>query len=44
VAALSGYKDFLLKTGFIEKDFSVAAWVDPTPLERVLSHLVRKAA
>ena len=44
VAALSGYKDFLLKTGFIEKDFSVAAWIDPAPLERVLSQFVRKAA
>lgn len=44
IAALTGYKDFLLKTGFIEKDFSVAAWIDPAPLERVLSHLQRKAA
>ena len=44
VAALSGYKDFLSKTGFIEKDFSVAAWIDPAPLERVLAQRERKAA
>jgi len=44
VAALSGYKDFLLETGFIEADFSVAAWIDPAPLERVLAQLTRKAA
>ncbi|MES2886833.1 MAG: ABC transporter substrate-binding protein [Pseudomonadota bacterium] len=44
VAALSGYKDFLFKTGFIEKDFSVAAWIDPAPLERVLRQHTRQAA
>lgn len=44
IAALSGYKDFLFKNGFIGKDFSVTAWIDPAPLERVLEQVRRKAA
>ncbi len=44
VAALSGYKDFLFRNGFIPKDFSVSAWIDPAPLERVLGQVRRKAA
>lgn len=44
IASLSGYKDFLLATGFIEKDFSVTAWIDPAPLSRVLAQRSRKAA
>jgi ABC-type nitrate/sulfonate/bicarbonate transport system substrate-binding protein len=32
VSALETRKDFLLRHGFIQKDFSVADWIDPGPL------------
>lgn len=44
VSALAGYKDFLFRTGFIARDFSVTEWIDPAPLERVRAKLQRKAA
>ncbi len=36
IAALGRQKDFLLQEGFIERDFDLAAWVDPAPLELAL--------
>lgn len=44
VDALSTYKDFLLEHGFIEKDFDVAAWIDPAPLAEVLAERSAVAA
>ena len=44
IAALSGYKDFLLKWGFIKADFDVNAWIDPNPLREILQTLEKKAA
>jgi len=32
IKALEGYKNFLFKWGFIERDFDVSAWIDPRPL------------
>lgn len=43
IAALEGYKNFLLEWGFIEKDFDVQAWIDPAPLAEV-QLLQKKAA
>lgn len=36
IAALEGYKNFLLEWGFIKADFDVNAWIDPNPLAEVL--------
>lgn len=33
IAALRRRKDFLLKHGFLPKDFDLDAWIDPKPLE-----------
>ena len=44
IAALEGYKNFLLGTGFIHSDFDVHSWIDPEPLQRVLALGQRKAA
>jgi ABC-type nitrate/sulfonate/bicarbonate transport system substrate-binding protein len=44
IEALSGYKDFLLKTGFIARDFDVNAWIDPAPLAAVLATSQLRAA
>ncbi len=44
IAALEGYKNFLLEWGFIKADFDVKAWIDPNPLAEVLKSLERKAA
>lgn len=35
VRAFEGYKDFLLRHGFIARDVDVRAWIDPAPLEAV---------
>ncbi|MNL49749.1 hypothetical protein D3C87_1727070 [compost metagenome] len=34
IEGLRRQKDFLLAEGFIDKDFSVDSWIDPTPLQR----------
>ncbi|ABE49818.1 ABC transporter substrate-binding protein [Methylobacillus flagellatus] len=44
IAALEGYKNFLLEWGFIKADFDVKAWIDPAPLAEVLRSLSQKAA
>ncbi|MHB8621660.1 MAG: ABC transporter substrate-binding protein [Chloroflexota bacterium] len=36
LAAISGYKDFMLQRGIIEADFAVDEWVDPDPLAEAL--------
>ncbi len=36
IAALEGYKNFLLEWGFLKGDFDVNAWIDPNPLAEVL--------
>jgi len=36
IAALEGYKNFLLEWGFLKADFDVNAWIDPNPLAEVL--------
>ena len=33
IAGLESQKDFLLKWGFIERDFDIREWIDPKPLE-----------
>jgi ABC-type nitrate/sulfonate/bicarbonate transport system substrate-binding protein len=43
IAALEGYKDFLLEWGFLKGDFDVNAWIDPAPLAEVF-RLKKKAA
>lgn len=35
INALEAYKNFLFQWGFIERNFSVADWIDPTPLADV---------
>lgn len=35
IAALEGYKNFLLEWGFIKADFDVNAWIEPGPLAEV---------
>ncbi len=45
IAALRSQKDFLLRHGFLAKDFDLDGWIDPRPLERAREILVeRKAA
>ncbi|MCB5187416.1 ABC transporter substrate-binding protein [Methylobacillus caricis] len=44
IAALEGYKNFLLEWGFIKADFDVKAWIDPAPLAEVLRSQSKKAA
>lgn len=44
VAGLVAYKDFLFRRGFITTDFDAGAWIDPQPLEQVLSALDVRAA
>lgn len=44
IAGLVGYKDFLLRRGFIERDFDARAWIDPQPLDAVRSRRDRRAA
>jgi len=44
IEALSGYKDFLLKWGFLKADFDVNDWIDPNPLQQLLSGEAKKAA
>jgi ABC-type nitrate/sulfonate/bicarbonate transport system substrate-binding protein len=36
IAAIESQKNFLLRHGFIERDFDVAAWVAPEPLREAL--------
>jgi ABC-type nitrate/sulfonate/bicarbonate transport system substrate-binding protein len=36
VALLARQKNFLLAHGFIDRDFDVADWIDPTPLRHAL--------
>jgi ABC-type nitrate/sulfonate/bicarbonate transport system substrate-binding protein len=35
IRAFEGYKDFLLRYGFIARDVDVRAWIDPAPLAAV---------
>jgi ABC-type nitrate/sulfonate/bicarbonate transport system substrate-binding protein len=44
IGAFEGYKDFLLKWGFIAKDVDVRAWIDPAPLEAVRARRGRTQA
>ncbi len=44
IAGLTEYKDFLLKWGFIENDFSIKDWIDAGPLLAVTSEGQAKAA
>jgi ABC-type nitrate/sulfonate/bicarbonate transport system substrate-binding protein len=39
IAALADFKDFLLRKGFLAKDFDVARWIDPRPLTLALEEL-----
>lgn len=43
IAALEGYKNFLLEWGFLKGDFDVNDWIDPNPLAEVI-RLKKKAA
>lgn len=36
IARLCIMKDFLLQQGFIQQDFSIEDWIDPSPMERFL--------
>ncbi|BET26984.1 ABC-type nitrate/sulfonate/bicarbonate transport system substrate-binding protein [Limnobacter thiooxidans] len=44
IEALSAYKDFLLKEGFIAADFDVHSWINPEPLKAVLAEGEQQAA
>lgn len=41
--ALSVYKDFLLRAGFISQDFSIAEWIDHEPLAAAEAHVRRRS-
>lgn len=42
VDALSDFKDFLLRWGFLPNDFDVRSWIDPRPLAQARSSLALK--
>jgi ABC-type nitrate/sulfonate/bicarbonate transport system substrate-binding protein len=43
IEALNLRKEFLLRHGFIPKDFDVNEWIDPVPLKRALKRLEKEA-
>lgn len=42
IRALDTYKNFLLRWGFIARDFDTAGWIEPTPLSQVLARNNRR--
>ncbi|GHD63731.1 ABC transporter substrate-binding protein [Jeongeupia chitinilytica] len=44
IAALADFKSFLLEWGFLERDFDLADWIDPAPLDAVLAGRQRRLA
>lgn len=44
IQGLEKYKDFLYQRGFLQGDFDVRAWIDPSPLQQIERLALKKVA